>query len=223
MESEKRTETYTGRKKGNGNRWEFYFNDGGENDKRYSAFEPLLNLSDLKEGREYTFDVVHVPTKDDPSKFHHNLGRVGKDMDFAIEWTGEEGKPAQKQTTMATSAKEAINPSYTPRTATQREVKDAREDAYRNKDIRDAEKDRRYTLSLKYINAVAMMPAVGQIIGGMIQHQEGYDAVKKDGLDVTAETILRELEKIAEKRLPEEVAYANRKTEKKEPGPEAMV
>ena len=213
MESEKRRGIYTGKKKGKGTRWEIYMNEGGENDRLYSAFEPLLNLAELKETREYEYVVIHVPTKDDPLKFHHNLGRVGKDIDFDINWTGETGKKPTVQSKI-----DAPNtPEQSPRPATQREVKDAREDMYRNKDVRDAEKDRRYTLSLKYINAVALMPAVGYIIGGMMTTKDGHDEVTKAGLRETARLILSELEAVAELRLPEEVAYANRKTEKKEP------
>ncbi|VVB58104.1 Uncharacterised protein [Candidatus Anstonella stagnisolia] len=54
-------------------------------DKKYSAFEPLFQLADLKMGKTYEFEVVHIPTKDDPQKSHHNMNRVAKDKEFKIK------------------------------------------------------------------------------------------------------------------------------------------
>ena len=208
--SEQKTAIYTGRKKGNGKRWELYFNEGGYQDKRYSAFEPLLNLSDLKEGREYTFTVLNVPTKDDPSKFHHNIGREGKDMDFVIEWTGETAQP--KQTQAQPPTKDEPRP-YTPQAG--RKETDSREEYWAKREARDIEKERIYELRLPYINAVNMMPGACAIVAGMMTHAEGYNEVKKTGLDKTIELILRQMEATVQQRLPPEAAYKTKTEEKK--------
>jgi hypothetical protein len=210
MEPEMRKGIYTGRKKGKGTRWEIYMNEGGEEDRRYSAFEPLLNLDQLKENREYTYQVVHVPTKDDPNKFHHNFGRVGKDLDFVIEWTGEEKKPAPIQAKVTDAPK-----PYTPQPG--RTQTDDREKYWAEREKRDKEKERIYELRLPYINAVNLMPGVCAIIAGMMNHAQGYEEVKKIGIDKTAELLLRQMEAIVQQRLPAEAAYQQPKTEKKEP------
>jgi hypothetical protein len=63
----------------------FVFEDpkNPENEKKYSAFEP--NLPQLKIGKAYTFEVEHVPMKNDPEKFYHNLVRTAKDGPYSIK------------------------------------------------------------------------------------------------------------------------------------------
>jgi len=105
------TGTYAG-KKMEGKRWVFFFDEGGENERKYSAFEPLLNLENLKEGTEYDYAVEHVPTKDDPNKFHHNLGRVARDGEFKIRPTGAKGIPRGKDATEVPQKKQDNREDY---------------------------------------------------------------------------------------------------------------
>ena len=219
MESENRKGIYTGRKKSQKfeGKWDYFFNEGEEADRKYSAFEPLLTLEEMKEGREYTFKVDHKPTgktgDNGQPTYYHNLGRISRDGDFIMEWTGET-QDTSKQSQLPTQAKTEAKQQYTPQPG--RKETDSREEYWAKKEARDIEKEAKYTLSLKYINAVAMMPAVGSIIGSMMTNKEGYDYVLKNGFEAFSDHVLSCLEKTAEKRLPDEVAYANRKTDKKE-------
>ena len=222
METEKRKGTYTGKKKGKGTRWEIYFNEGGEEDRKYSAFEPLLNLEQIKEGREYSYEVVHVPTKDDPSKFHHNLGRVGKDMDFAIEWTGEEGKPSQKQPSTPKPQPEAPKqePSKLQKEYDERIAKEKREKAM-------AEEVKQISITRGGLaHDAAQMVAVLQQTGAIkIRAKTGLSELEaaKETLKVASEYHeillghLVENNEIASKKKREQLEMGDLKPQKKEP------
>lgn len=187
-------------------RYVFSFDEGDENPKRYSAFEPLQQLSELVIGERYAYEVEHVPTKEE-GKFYHNLTRTARNEAFKIHSIG----PAPKQATMAPG-------QSGPRKATQTEIKDAREEMYRNKDIREAEKDRQYRLSLPYINAVALAPGVLNLIANLSLNPKFKENLDREGFDTIFDTMLRQVESVVEKRLPAEVAY-NRKPEQKKDEP----
>lgn len=163
----------------------------------------------LDEGKYYTFTVEHVPTKDDPTKRHHNFARNGFNGPYMIE-------PANKASEDGIKTGYEIAKKQASRQPSNDEIPQELDKLgyWDKKDARDIARENKYNLSLKYINAVAMMPAVGYIIGGMLQHKEGYDGVTKAGFGTTARLILAELEEVAETRLPPEVAYANRKDKK---------
>lgn len=87
----------------------------------------------------------------------------------------------------------------------------SRDDYWGNKERRDIEKEKLYEARLPYINSVNLMGAVGRIIGGMMHTEAGYKEVQATGIKETARVILKELEEIAETRLPEEARYKKAK------------
>ena len=89
---------------------------------------------------------------------------------------------------------------------------------YRNKDIREAEKDRQYRLSLPYINAVALAPGVLNLIANLSLNPKFKENLDREGFYTIFDTMLRQVESVVEKRLPAEVAY-NRKPEQKKDEP----
>jgi hypothetical protein len=199
-------------------RYVLTFDEGEANPRKYSAFEPMMQLTELVMGENYSYEVEHVPTKD--GKFYHNLARTGRDAPFKIHSLG---KP-QKQGTLEPKPTEATNTkvsSYTPQPG--RKDTDSREAYWAEREKRELEEKRIYELRLPYINAVNLMPGVCHIIGSMMQHSEGYEQVKKDGIDKTAELLLRQMESIVEQRLPKEAAYGAKNAPKKEEPIEAVV
>ena len=197
METETRKGIYTGKKKGKGNRWEIYFSEQpDQDDRKYSAFDPLLNLESIKEGNEYEYQVVHVPTKDDPNKFHHNLARKGKDMEFVIDWTGEERKPEPKASGQAQAA-QRTSQIYTP--------KETERDRYwRVKEERDAARE-------PVITRLSCLSSASNIMAALLQYKDGYEQVKKDGgAAVCTELIARQFEQFAVNKMPSEQKQSER-------------
>ena len=132
-EIETRTGTYTGIKQDK-KRWLLYFNEGGEEEQKYSAFDPLLNLNDLKIGQQYRYKVEHVPMPKEQGKFYHNLARTGRDAAFAIEGIEQPAKqpptpkpPEQKE--QPTQEPSALQKEYNERIAKEKAEKAQAEEA----------------------------------------------------------------------------------------------
>lgn len=187
----------------------------GDYEDKVSIFEP--DIPKLEIGKSYTYTVRHVPTKEE-GKFYHNVERATP----GARRGAYKISPAVQPNTYSSPTKATPSQAATPTT------QDARQDYWANKEKRDIERERIYELRLPYINAVNLMGGVGEIMGGMMQYKEGYDLIKKEGIDKMADTILRQLEGVVEKRLPVEAAYkppkvGEKKSEKKEEPIEAEV
>ena len=177
-EIETRSGTYTGIKQDK-KRWLLYFNEGGEEEQKYSAFDPLLNLNDLKIGQNYKYKVEHVPMPKEQGKFYHNLARTGRDAAFAIEVAY---KPAQKQpTAQNTSApeKKAAPPTIAPPA----QIEYSKDDYWKAKEQRDianeAKRDKQ-NIEREY----------GQRRGGLAHDAEGLlsSLIKSGAIKVSSAT-----------------------------------
>jgi hypothetical protein len=222
---EVREGVFTGKKKG-GARWEYFFNEGSEEDRKYSAFEPLHNLAELKEGQEYRYTVEHKPTgklgsNGQPSNYH-NIARKARDGPYLIEALGSieseaisPPKEPQKPSNGAVSPQKAASPPQTGESQGSKPkslhdaVKDAREDYYRNKDAREAERERVYHLSLPYINAIQLSQGVLDFMGqqALNPKSEVSKSLDKEGFDKTFELLLRQAEGVVGARLPKEAKH----------------
>lgn len=220
IKTETRTGIFTGKKRG-GARWEFFFNEGGDEDRKYSAFEPLHNLSELKEGEEYRYKVEHVPTgklgsNGQPSNYH-NIGRKMRDGPYDIELFG----PIESEAIAPKKASQEprsgpVSPSQATSQGKKDEgrslhdrAKDARELYYAHKDEREAERERVYHLSLPYINAIQISQGVLSFLGeqSLNPKSEVSKKLMEDGFDKTFEILLRQAEGVVGKRLPKEAQY----------------
>jgi hypothetical protein len=231
--TENRTGIFTGSKLGKGgSRWEFFFNEGGEEDRKYSAFEPLHNLAELVQGKEYSYAVEHKPTgkfapNGQPSNYH-NLVRKMRDGPYLINELGPiESEPisppkgaTQPQAGATSPQKAASQPKSgesqgRPARSLHDAVKDAREDYYRNKDAREAERERVYHLSLPYINAIQISQGVLAFMGeqSLNPKSDVSKALDKEGFDKTFELLLRQAEGVVGARLPKEAKYGYKEEE----------
>jgi hypothetical protein len=228
IKSEVRTGVFTGKKKSSktANKWDFFFNEGGEEDRKYSSFEPLHNLTELVEGNEYRYTVEHKPTgktgDNGQPTFYHNIGRKARDGPYVIEALGPiESEPiappkgATQPQTGASSPQKAASPPQTGESQGRQAkslhdaVKDAREDYYRNKDAREAERERVYHLSLPYINAIQISEGVLAFMGeqSLNPKSEVSKSLDKEGFDKTFELLLRQAEGVVGTRLPKEAKH----------------
>jgi hypothetical protein len=201
-------------------RYVLTFDEGEANPRKYSAFEPMMQLTELVMGENYSYEVEHVPTKD--GKFYHNLARTGRDAPFKIHSLG---KP-QKQGTLEPKPTEATNTkvsSYTPQPG--RKDTDSREAYWAEREKRELEEKRIYELRLPYINAVNLSTGVLYFMANEAMNSKSQVRKELDehGFENTFDTILRQAEAVVQKRLPAEAAYSRENAQKKGEPIEAVV